>query len=245
MKQESIDKLKQAMVSTYQRYGGETACFVKGSKSYTGHEIADAIENETDFGLTFMESIMKLTVDLIKRDKINIGCEDIDKRYDPEVDRYLTFNQYVGELAGSGLGDWSLKQMWLNLPLTKPDKDTLLLDGVLFKVNDVIQLADPLSFKKHLINERMLENEIKNQMELDAGHELPLVLFMSKGLYTHKLMKFMDFEEYTFRIIGFKDDSIQVSIISNYDDVDVRKYFNKFDFKNAKIFKMGYNNFEG
>lgn len=123
MKDESIKKLKQAMVSTYQRYGSETACVVRGGRSYTGHEIADEIENETDFGLTFLESILKLTIGLIKRDKINVGCEDIDKRYDPEVDRYLTLNEFIGECYGGLPNESMLKEQWLKLPLTKPDNN--------------------------------------------------------------------------------------------------------------------------
>jgi hypothetical protein len=73
MKVESIEKLKQSMVETYRKFGDEKAILVKGKYSYTGNEVAEEIENETEFGLGMIESIMQLTIDLLKRDKININ----------------------------------------------------------------------------------------------------------------------------------------------------------------------------
>lgn len=241
MKQESIDKLKQAVVSTYQRFGDDRACLVRGGRSYTGHEMAKEIEDETDFGLTFVESLLKLSIELIKRDKINVGCEDIDKRYDPYVDRYVTLNQFIAESYGGLPNESMLKEEWLKLPLTKPEGG-VIINGISLKENDVIQLAEPELFKQHLLNERMLENKLKEEMENEAGYELSLAWFTSNGFYTHKLFNFLDLKEYTFRIVGFKHDSVQVAMISSFDDYDVRKYFNSFDFKNAKIVKMGCNN---
>jgi hypothetical protein len=70
MKEESIEKLKQSMVSTFRKYGDEKAIQTKGVR-YTGNEVAEEIENETELGLGMIESIINLTINLIKRDKIN------------------------------------------------------------------------------------------------------------------------------------------------------------------------------
>ena len=70
MKEESIEKLKQSMVSTFRKYGDEKSIQTKGVR-YTGNEVAEEIENETELGLGMIESIINLTINLIKRDKIN------------------------------------------------------------------------------------------------------------------------------------------------------------------------------
>lgn len=72
MNQESINKLKQSMIETYRKFGDDKAILIKGKKSYTGNEIAEEIENETDFGIEMINSIIKLSIDLLKRDKVNL-----------------------------------------------------------------------------------------------------------------------------------------------------------------------------
>lgn len=73
MKTESIEKLKQLMVKTYRKFGDETALLIKDKRSYTGNEIAEEIENETEFGIKMVDNMIQLTIDLLKRDKINMS----------------------------------------------------------------------------------------------------------------------------------------------------------------------------
>ena len=70
MKTESIENIKQLMVARYRKIGDERALLIKGKHSYTGTEIADEIENETEFGIEILNNIFQLTIDLLKRDKI-------------------------------------------------------------------------------------------------------------------------------------------------------------------------------
>ena len=72
MKAESMEKLKQLMVATYRKFGDEKALLLKGKRSYTGNEIADEIENETEFGIEMVDNMIQLTINLLKRDKINM-----------------------------------------------------------------------------------------------------------------------------------------------------------------------------
>jgi hypothetical protein len=73
MKQESIDKLKQQMIETYLKFGDEKALLIKGKKLYTGKEIAEEIQNETEFGIHVINNMIQLAIDLVKRDKINFN----------------------------------------------------------------------------------------------------------------------------------------------------------------------------
>ena len=75
MKAESMEKLKQLMVATYRKFGDEKALLLKGKRSYTGNEIADEIENETEFGIKMVDNMIQLTIDLLKRDKINMSVD--------------------------------------------------------------------------------------------------------------------------------------------------------------------------
>jgi len=64
-------KLKDKTISTYRKFGDDKAVLLKGKRSYTGHEIANEIENETEFGVRMLNNLLSLTIDLISRDKIN------------------------------------------------------------------------------------------------------------------------------------------------------------------------------
>jgi hypothetical protein len=66
MKEESVERLKQAMIETYRKFGDDRAIRTRGGKSYTGNEVANEIENETKFGLDLIEMMLN-----IKKDKIN------------------------------------------------------------------------------------------------------------------------------------------------------------------------------
>lgn len=72
MKLESLDKLKSKVIETYKKFGDKKALLIRGHNSYTGFEIADEIEKETELGIEMMNSIIQLTIDLLSRDKINV-----------------------------------------------------------------------------------------------------------------------------------------------------------------------------
>ncbi len=123
MKLESINKLKETVISTYKKFGDNTACLVRGSRSYTGHEIAKEIEDETDFGLSFLENLLKLTTELVKRDKINVNISSPkEKRYDEYVDRCLTLDEYIAECYGGLPSESMLTESWMKLPQSKDYK---------------------------------------------------------------------------------------------------------------------------
>jgi hypothetical protein len=71
MKVESLEQLKQSLITTYQRYG-EGKIIASHGKSWSGVELAQEIENETKFGVELIEMMINLTIDLVKRDKINV-----------------------------------------------------------------------------------------------------------------------------------------------------------------------------
>lgn len=66
-----IQEFKTQIADTYRKYGNEVCLKVNGGKTYTGKEIADEIENETEFGIETMFSLIRLSIDLVKRDKIH------------------------------------------------------------------------------------------------------------------------------------------------------------------------------
>lgn len=71
MSVESFDKLKQSLIATYQKFGDDKA-LIRNGLSYSGNQISNEIENETELGIELIDSIIKLTIDLLSRDKINI-----------------------------------------------------------------------------------------------------------------------------------------------------------------------------
>lgn len=71
-KNDGFIALKNIVISTYRKLNDERALVMKSGKmSYTGNEVADEIENETAFGVSIMSNLMKLCIDLLKRDKLN------------------------------------------------------------------------------------------------------------------------------------------------------------------------------
>lgn len=71
MKLESLDQLKESLVKTYQRYGEDKMLSTRG-KSWSGVELAQEVDNETEFGVELINMMINLTIDLVKRDKINV-----------------------------------------------------------------------------------------------------------------------------------------------------------------------------
>lgn len=71
MEMKNIDQLKNKLISTYEKIGDRNGLVTKGVR-YSGNEIAEEIENETELGVKMVENIILLTIDLLSRDKINI-----------------------------------------------------------------------------------------------------------------------------------------------------------------------------
>lgn len=65
------EKLKKELVKTYREFGDEEAMLIRGKESYTGNEIANEIEKETEFGIEMVSTLLNLTIDLLNRNKIN------------------------------------------------------------------------------------------------------------------------------------------------------------------------------
>lgn len=80
IKPESIEQIKSFMVTTYRKIGDKKALITKNyigfetsKNSYTGNEIADEIQNETGLGIAIINGLLRLSADLLSRDKLNIN----------------------------------------------------------------------------------------------------------------------------------------------------------------------------
>lgn len=71
MKEETLLKLKAALIFTYLKFGNKTVLITE-NKSYTGDELAEEISQETEFGVKLIDNMIQLTVDLLSRQKISI-----------------------------------------------------------------------------------------------------------------------------------------------------------------------------
>lgn len=70
---ELTEQLKQHVASIYRKKYGDNPALTQlkiDGKTYTGNEIANEIENETDFGVEQLKKLLNLTIDLIQRQKI-------------------------------------------------------------------------------------------------------------------------------------------------------------------------------
>lgn len=106
MKPESIEKLKQRMVETYRKFGDEKALLIRvkpGKNVWTGHEIAEEIENENEFGIHIVDNLIQLTIYLLSRDKINMTFGealyngDKVKCSDEEDFKEFWYGTYIGK----------------------------------------------------------------------------------------------------------------------------------------------------
>ena len=64
--------IKQKLIDAYKSIGDDIALLTKDKKSYTGYAIANEIEKETEFGISMINNILKLTIDLLSRNKLEI-----------------------------------------------------------------------------------------------------------------------------------------------------------------------------
>lgn len=71
----SVDILKQHLIDRYRKIGDEKAILTKG-RSYSGNQMADEIENETEFGIQSIKSLISLTIELLSRDKLKINEDE-------------------------------------------------------------------------------------------------------------------------------------------------------------------------
>jgi hypothetical protein len=81
MKAESIDILKQKIIRTYRKHGDEPYLRTN-ARIYTGNEIAEEIEKETEFGVECVNKLIQLTIDLLARDKMKYEPKDTRSVYD-------------------------------------------------------------------------------------------------------------------------------------------------------------------
>lgn len=68
-----IDILKQDMINTYRKIGKNQGLLIRGKYCYTGDEIADEIEKESTFGISIVNMLINLTIDLVRRQKLNVN----------------------------------------------------------------------------------------------------------------------------------------------------------------------------
>lgn len=69
MKAQSFKILKDKLIKAYRKYGDKT-CLVVGDMSYTGNEVANEIQQETEFGIKCINNLIGLTIDLLARNKM-------------------------------------------------------------------------------------------------------------------------------------------------------------------------------
>lgn len=71
IKAKTIESLKKTIAETYRGFGDDRI-LNKGRETYTGSQIAKEIEEETEIGVEMIDSVIQLTIDLLKRKKINV-----------------------------------------------------------------------------------------------------------------------------------------------------------------------------
>ena len=64
LKVDLIEKLTQNKQISDEKY------LIVGNKSYTRQDIADEIQNETEFGVDFLTNMLMLAIDLTARQKV-------------------------------------------------------------------------------------------------------------------------------------------------------------------------------
>lgn len=64
-------EIKEMTIKAYKKFGDDRSLVTKG-RAFTGNEIAAEVENETEFGIEIVTSLVRLSIDLIKRQKESI-----------------------------------------------------------------------------------------------------------------------------------------------------------------------------
>lgn len=65
-------KLKKNIVEKYLKFG-DNKCMVYGGVSYTGSQVANEIELETETGMKILNGILNLAIELVSRQKEKIN----------------------------------------------------------------------------------------------------------------------------------------------------------------------------
>ena len=68
---ENTEALKKNIIRIFTRMGDKKAVVI-GNKSYSGIELANEVENETEIGIDMVNKLIRLTIDLLTRDKIKL-----------------------------------------------------------------------------------------------------------------------------------------------------------------------------
>jgi hypothetical protein len=70
--EELVNKLKVSLIEklTQNEQISNEKYLVAGNKSYTRQNIADEIQNETEFGVDFLTNMLMLAIDLTARQKV-------------------------------------------------------------------------------------------------------------------------------------------------------------------------------
>lgn len=61
-------KLKNSLIEKYKEFG-DKVCLVSGKNSWTGNQVADEIEKESETGVRLLNGILNLTIELLSRQK--------------------------------------------------------------------------------------------------------------------------------------------------------------------------------
>ena len=67
--EELVKTLKETIIGSYEKYGEEKS-IIFGNRAFSGLEMADEIRNETEIGKKAISLVIRLTLDLLKRNKI-------------------------------------------------------------------------------------------------------------------------------------------------------------------------------
>lgn len=125
MNENSIKELKKLIIEGYRKYGDDKALVTKGKKSYTGFEMAKEIEDETEFGIEMLNNLIQLTIDLLKRNKMEI-TEDIkwDIDHDCSYGYYILSGDYKGHRFTRivNKGFWGFPLMYAKWCITRSYK---------------------------------------------------------------------------------------------------------------------------
>jgi hypothetical protein len=71
------EELKKSMIEMLNTGDKDKPYLVHKKKSYTKSDIQNEIANETEFGIEMMKNVVKLTIDLVSRNKKKIDGIDI------------------------------------------------------------------------------------------------------------------------------------------------------------------------
>ena len=117
MKAESLDILKAKIVATY-RKRGDSPYLTTCDRTYSGNEVADEIEAETEFGVKCIDNLIQLTIDLLARDKMKYDKPKVEEKQPLVIFKELTEHQ-IDKLL------WLSEELSWQVGTTKTDTKTM------------------------------------------------------------------------------------------------------------------------